>query len=74
MRTSPNELLLNGLLAYMPSLTRQNTYRLLARYNAPAQELGEDGVQGEIDIRPSKKTQITLNGSYVQSLPANGKL
>lgn len=73
MRTSPNELLLNGLLAYMPSLTRQNTYRLLARYNAPAQELGEDGVQGEIDIRPSKKTQITLNGSYVQSLPSNGK-
>lgn len=72
-RTSPNEILLNGLMSYLPSLTRQNAYRLLARYNAPAQELGENGVQMEIDFKPSEKTQITLNGSYVQSLKANGK-
>jgi hypothetical protein len=72
LRTTPNEILLNGAVSYMPSLTRQNTYRLMARYNAPAQELGEDGIQGEIDFKPRKGTQITLNGSYVQSLPANG--
>lgn len=73
LRTSPNAKLLNGLISYLPSLTRQNTYRLMARYNAPAQELGENGIQAEIDFKPGKKTQITLNGSYVQSLPENGK-
>jgi len=72
LRTTPNEQLLNGLLSYLPSLTRQNTYRLLARYNAPAQDLGENGIQGEIDIKPRKGTQITLNGSYVKSLKHNG--
>ena len=73
LRTSPNEILLNGMLSYLPSLTRQNTYRLMARYNAPAQELGEQGIQGEVDIKPRKGTQITLNGSYVRSLPSNGR-
>lgn len=71
-RTSPNELLLNGMITYLPSLTRLNTYRLLARYNAPAQETGENGMQVEMDIRWSKKTQIQLNSSYVQSLKENG--
>ncbi len=71
-RTSPNELLLNGMITYLPSLTRLNTYRLLARYNAPAQELGENGGQIEADIRWNKKTLITLNGSYVRSLKSNG--
>ena len=73
LRITPNEQLLNGLMSYLPSLTRQNTYRLLARYNAPAQELGENGIQGELDIKPRKGTQITLNGSYVKSLKNNGK-
>jgi len=73
LRITPNEQLLNGVMSYLPSMTRQNTYRLLARYNAPAQELGENGIQGELDIKPRKGTQITLNGSYVKSLESNGK-
>jgi len=73
LRSSPADLLLNGLISYLPSLTRQNSYRLMARYNAPAQELGENGIQGEIDFKPRKGTQITLNGSYVQSLASNGE-
>lgn len=72
LKVSPNEQLLNGLISYLPSLTRQNAYRLLARYNAPAQDLGENGVQGEIEFKPRKGTHITLNASYVKSLPANG--
>jgi len=72
LRTTPNDQLLNGAISYLPSLTRQNTYRLMARYNAPAQELGEDGIQGELDLKPRKGTQITLNGSFVRSLNANG--
>jgi hypothetical protein len=72
LRNTPNDQLLNGMISYLPSLTRQNTYRLMARYNAPAQELGEDGIQGEMDLKPRKGTQITLNGSFVRSLKANG--
>ena len=73
-RTSPTETLLNGLISYLPSLTRQNPYRLLARYNAPGQALGEDGLQAELEIKPMKGLQITANGSYVQSLASNGKM
>ena len=71
-RTSPLEQLNNGLVAYIPSITRQNTYRLLARYNAVTQLLGEEAIQGELIFTPKRGTTITLNGSYVNSLKANG--
>ena len=71
-RTSPLEQLNNGLVAYIPSITRQNTYRLLARYNAVTQLLGEEAIQGELIYTPKRGTTITLNGSYVNSLKANG--
>lgn len=73
-RTSPRENLLNGLISYLPSLTKQNSYRLMARYNAPAQELGENGIQGEFTSNINKDTRISFNTSYVQSLAHNGKL
>lgn len=73
LKTSPNEQLLNGLISFLPSLTRQNAYRLLARYNAPAQDLGENGIQGEIEFKPRKGTHITFNTSFVNSLALNGK-
>ena len=73
-RTAPTENLLNGLVSYLPSMTRQNTYRLLSRYNAPGQAMGENGIQGEIEFKPRKGTQIFFNGSYVQTLASNGKL
>lgn len=57
-----------ALINYLPSLTRQNTYRLLARYNAVVQELGENAAQLEITFKPSKKTQINFNGSMVTKL------
>lgn len=72
LRTNPNNTLLYGLISYLPSLTRQNTYRLMARYNAPAQDLGENGIQGDVIFTPKRGTQITLNSSYVRSLNSNG--
>lgn len=57
-----------ALISYLPSLTRQNTYRLLARYNAVVQELGENAMQLEITVKPDKKTQINFNGSVVTTL------
>lgn len=61
---SPN----NAAVNYLPSLTRQNTYRLLARYNAVVQEIGENAMQLELTLKPSKKTQININGSLVTKL------
>lgn len=72
LRTSPNEQLNNGLLSYIPSITRQNTYRLLARYNAVTQFLGENSMQGEFIITPKRGTTIVLNASKVNSLKYNG--
>ncbi|MES2381395.1 MAG: DUF6029 family protein [Bacteroidota bacterium] len=64
-RTSPLENLNLGMIAYLPSLTRQNTYRLLARYNAVVQELGENALGLEFTIKPQaeffKKHQTTIN-------------
>jgi hypothetical protein len=64
-RTSPLENLNLGMIAYLPSLTRQNTYRLLARYNAVVQELGENALGLEFSIKPQtpyfKKHQTTIN-------------
>lgn len=72
-RTSPFETLNNGLVNYLPSITRQNAYRLLARYNAVTQQLGEQAYQGELTITPKRGTTITLNASKVNSLKSNGK-
>jgi hypothetical protein len=58
----------NATIAYLPSLTRQNTYRLLARYNAVVQELGEHATQFEGTFKPNKKWSINLNLSAVMKL------
>ncbi len=58
----------NATVNYLPSLTRQNTYRLLARYNAVVQELGENAMQLEFTLKPSKTTQININLSAVTKL------
>ncbi len=60
----PNSAVIN----YAPALTRQNTYRLLARYNAVVQELGENVAQLEVTLKPNKKTQININTSAVNRL------
>lgn len=66
-RTSPLENQNLGMIAYLPSITRQNVYRLLARYNAFTQEWGENGLQVDLNYKPKflKKygTQINFNTS-----------
>lgn len=60
--------LLQGLLSYQPSLSRQASYRMLARYQAPAQFTGEQGIQAEIIYSFDKKTNMTLNFSDITDL------
>ena len=73
LRTSPNEVLLNGILDYLPSLTKQNSLRLTARYQAVAQELGEDGYELNATYTPIKSLTLTGNYSYVMQ-PDNTEL
>lgn len=58
----------NGPINYLPALTRQNTYRLLARYNSVVQEIGENSAQLELTYKPTKSTQINVNSSIVNTL------
>ncbi len=71
LRVSPMEIAPvpnNAPINYLPSITRQNTYRLLARYNAVVQELGENAFQLELTLKPSKSTQVNINTSLVTTL------
>ncbi len=68
LRANPNFLLLDGLMTYQPSLTRQASYRLLARYNAPAQDYGEEGFQGSVVWTIQKGKTLYLNYSNVKKL------
>ncbi|MFN0275149.1 MAG: DUF6029 family protein [Chitinophagales bacterium] len=67
MRTSPNELLLDGILDYLPALTKQNSLRLTARYQDVAQELGETAYQLNVTYTPVKGVTIGANYSDVKS-------
>jgi hypothetical protein len=60
----------NAPINYLPSITRQNTYRLLARYNAVVQELGENALQLEVTLKLNKATQLNINSSLVGTLKA----
>lgn len=64
-RISPLENGLTGLVNYLPSITRQNTYRLMARYNAVTQYNNEQTMQADITYTHNDKNMFQLNGSYV---------
>ena len=64
-RSSPNYQLLNGQLTYLPSITRQNVYRLLARYIPVVQNLGENAFQADVLWSPTKKLTLNANFSWV---------
>ncbi|MDB4347666.1 DUF6029 family protein [Bacteroidia bacterium] len=71
-RINPYVSQLDGLLTYLPSITRANTFRLLARYTSVVQTLGEQAFNGDVIIGLSKKTKVNLNYSHVNSLGYNG--
>lgn len=73
-RTSPLENQNLGMIAYLPSVTRQNVYRLLARYNAFTQEWGENGLQVDLTWKPKalKKHSTQFNFNTSISTPLKG--
>jgi hypothetical protein len=72
-RTSPFERVQNGLLTYLPALSRQNTYTLLARYQSNAQNLGEQAIQTDVYFTPRKGTTINANFSMTRGLKSSSR-
>jgi Family of unknown function (DUF6029) len=67
-RTTPFVLLNRGIINFLPPMTRDNTYRLTARYNAATQELGEQAAQIDIRYTLNKNLKFNLNLSNITDL------
>ncbi len=55
---------LRGQVNFLPPMSRVNTYRLTARYNAATQEIGETA--GQVSIRYSPNTHWAFGADYSQ--------
>lgn len=64
-RIAPSEIINAGLIHFLPSLTRINTYRLTSRYNAATQLLDEVALQADITYTPKKGLTFSLNASDI---------
>lgn len=68
MRTTPGTQLspiLTGSVSFLAPLNRQNTYRLPARYSPAVQEIGEQGLQADINYAVNRKNVFNVNYSYI---------
>jgi len=67
-RTRPQEEGIRGLMHYIPPMTRVNTYRLLARYAANTQFVGEQAFQVDVHYRLNRNLSFNVNYSDIQNL------
>ena len=67
-RTRPQEEGNQGLMHYLPPMTRVNTYRLLARYAAATQYIGEWAFQADVSYRVNKTLLVSANFSNITDL------
>ncbi len=67
-RTRPQEEGVRGLIHYIPPMTRVNTYRLLARYAAATQFIGEQAFQVDASYAVNKKLSLSANFSNITNL------
>lgn len=76
VRSNPTEELnlqtQEGVLHFLPPMTRVNTYRLTSRYNAATQEFGELAFQFDVRYSPKKTLTFNLFGSYINNLEGDG--
>lgn len=63
---NPTEALFDGIISFLPPVSRQNSLRLPARYFAPSQENRELAFGGEATYSPNRKMTFTLQGSYIR--------
>ena len=67
-RNRPQAVLNRAIINFLPAMSRENTYRLTTRYVAATQELGEYALKANIMIKPSRKWNFLINGSYINTL------
>ncbi len=65
---SPNVTPLEGIVGFVPSLTQQSTYRLLARYTAQAITNGEKAIQADFNFALNKENAVNANFANIQQL------
>ncbi len=67
-RTQPQAQLNQGMINFLPPMSRVNTYRLTSRYVPATQELGELAFQADISFSPSRKWNFNVNFSDIATL------
>ncbi len=72
LRSSPYDQLLVGEIDFLPPLSKQQAFRLPARYSISAREQGEEGFQGEVTYSISEHSTFDLNIAHI-TMPDNGK-
>ena len=55
LRTSPDRQLLEGIMDYLPAMSKQNSKVLPARYSISALDFGEEAVQADLTYSPNRK-------------------
>lgn len=68
MRTSPKEVLLNGMLNWQPVVARLRPQRLMARYTPASQDISEIAGGADVLISPKENVDITLNYTHINTL------
>lgn len=63
---NPTEALFDGIMSFLPPVSRQNSLRLPALYFAPSLENRELAFGAEFTYSPNKKMTFTLQGSYIR--------
>jgi hypothetical protein len=71
LRTSPNETLLDGVLDFLPPMSRQNSLRLPARYAPATQYLGEQAILFDATYTPVNGYTIEASYSHIDDLDQN---
>src|ERR1017187_5022947 len=66
MKTTPYATLLDGIMNYLPPLSKQESARLPALYSVSAQSQGEKGEQAEVTYSIDKHNSFDFNFSYIQ--------
>ena len=71
-RARPQATLNQGFIGFLPPMTRINTYRLTARYNAATQELAEEAWQVNAAYKLARKLRLQANYSHTDR-PTDGR-
>jgi hypothetical protein len=68
MRTSPNEVLVNGMLNWQPVVARLRPQRLISRYSPPSQDLSELATTVDLLYSPNDESNFGLTYTRINRL------